>query len=172
MTTDPKTGAALVPCVGCGALFPEQEGPVHRYMESSPGCWAAYGEVLAREYSDREFGTRHRLTVDAYAAQHPGRPSPQTVQSVAVHLISLGLVLERGFDPRRATAAIKAAASRKGSFRWLQPPASLGEVTVADVFRARDAAEHLAAVEAWAASVWRAWSAHHDTVRGWADALR
>ena len=36
-------------CLGCGAELPVFAGPVHRYMESSPGCWAAYGEVLARD---------------------------------------------------------------------------------------------------------------------------
>jgi Family of unknown function (DUF5946) len=165
------SGDVAVRCVGCGALFPESDGPVHRYMESSPGCWAAYGEVLAREYGDPAYGTVHRLTVDAYAAQHPGRESPQTVQSVAVHLISLSLVLERGIDARRATSAIRDAVSRKGAFRWLPPPSPPGELTVADVLRAGNATEHVAAVEAWARAVWRAWSPHHDTVREWASNL-
>jgi hypothetical protein len=158
-------------CVGCGALFPERDGPTHRYLESSPGCWAAWGEVLAREYSDPAYARRHRLTVDAYAAQHPGHESPQTIQSVALHLIRLCLVLERGVDVRRATAAMQAGAARKGHYRWLAPPEALGDVTVAEVLRARTAEEHVAAVERWARAVWQAWSAHHDTVRGWAVEL-
>ena len=156
-----------VPCVGCGVMFREHGGPTHRYMESSPGCWAAFGEVLAREYSDPAYGLLHRLTVDAYAAQHPGRQSPQAIQSVAGHLISLSLVLERGVDMRRATSAIRTAASRKNFFPWLSPPSSRGDTTVADVLRASDAEEHLAAGDAWAKAVWLAWSAHHDTVRLW-----
>ena len=80
-------------CPGCGALFEERAGPTHRYMESSPACWAAYGEVLAREYSDQAFYAVHRMSVDTYAVQHPGQPSPQTIQSVAVHLIRLCLQL-------------------------------------------------------------------------------
>ena len=32
-------------------------------MESSPACWAAYGEVLAREYSDPAYFQVHRLSV-------------------------------------------------------------------------------------------------------------
>ena len=75
-----------IPCIGCGALVPQQDGPTHRYMESSPGCWAIYCEVLAQEYSDIAFATAHRLTVDAYAVQHPGTPSPQSIQSIGVHL--------------------------------------------------------------------------------------
>lgn len=34
-------------CVGCGASVPDVEGPVHPYMESSPGCWQWYGELNA-----------------------------------------------------------------------------------------------------------------------------
>lgn len=87
-------------CPGCGVELPAFAGPVHRYMESSPSCWVAYGEVLARECSDPALMAAHRLTVDAYAVQHPGRPSPQSIQSVALHLISLCVVLfeEMGFD--------------------------------------------------------------------------
>ncbi len=72
--------------VGCGARVPDIAGPVHRYMESLPGCWAAYGEIIAREYGDIAFATAHSLTVDSYAIQHPGQPSPQSVQSVGLHL--------------------------------------------------------------------------------------
>lgn len=39
-------------CFSCGGLYPNVDGPVHKYMDSSPGCWAIYGEVLAKEYSD------------------------------------------------------------------------------------------------------------------------
>lgn len=58
---------AMIKCMGCGGVFAEIQGPTHRYLESSPGCWAAYGEVLAREYSDPAYFQVHRLTVDAYA---------------------------------------------------------------------------------------------------------
>jgi hypothetical protein len=88
-------------------MFPESDGPVHRYMESSPGCWAAFGEVLAREYSDFNYARMHRLTVDSYAVQHPGQPSPQSIQSVALHLISLSLVLQHAVPMHEATAVLQ-----------------------------------------------------------------
>ena len=47
-------GALTVRCIRRGGLLPQMEGPTHRYMESSPGCWYAHGEVLSREYSDQE----------------------------------------------------------------------------------------------------------------------
>jgi hypothetical protein len=136
-------------------------------MESSPGCWAIYGEVLAREYSDSAYGRVHRLSVDAYAVQHPGRPSPQSIQSVAVHLIRLCLLLDKGVDLQRANDVIKAAAEREEPYVWLIPPSSLGAVTVADVYKAQAADEHEKLVRSWAASAWIAWAPHHTTVRTW-----
>ena len=78
MSPDAKTCG----CLSCGGVFPDIDGPVHRYMKSSPGCWAVYGEVLAREYEDPYFFEVHRLTVDAYAVQHPGSTDRQSIQSV------------------------------------------------------------------------------------------
>ena len=158
---------ALRPCPGCGGLFEDNPGPTHRYLEASPGCWAAYGEVLVREYSDPAYYRIHRLTVDSYAVQHPGRPSPQSIQSVAVHLISLCLVLENNVDVQRATAAMQTAVKTKGRFVWLTPPTSLGVVTVAEVCAAKHADEHVKQVYSWAKSAWQAWAPHHATVRSW-----
>jgi len=136
-------------------------------MESSPGCWAVFGEVLAVEYSDPSYACAHRLSVDTYAVQHPGRPSPQSVQSVALHLISLCLILEQGLDFGDATDAIRAAADAKGRFTWLTPPPLRGALTIADVVGATTGQEHQRRVRAWAASAWSAWAAHHSVVRSW-----
>ncbi len=156
-----------LPCPGCGALFQDIDGPVHRYMESSAGCWAAYGEVLAREYTDPRYAHIHRLTVDAYAVQHPGRSSPQSIQSVAVHLISLCLILEYDVDMHRATEAIGVAIQAKGKYRWLPPPVGTYARTVADVQKACTVQEHHDLVHAWAKCVWSFWSEHHATIHTW-----
>lgn len=157
----------LKPCISCKALVDDIEGPTHRYMESSPGCWAAYGQILAREYSDVTFAKNHRLTVDAYAIQHPGQPSPQSIQSVCLHLVSLQLVLERNVDQSTATGILPRLAARKDMFNWLEPPDTLGEFTVTNVLAATSAMEHREAVVDWAKSVWRAWETHHHAVREW-----
>lgn len=136
-------------------------------MESSPACWAAYGEVLAREYSDQAYFAVHRLSVDAYAAQHPGRPSPQTIQSVAVHLVRLCLLLERGLPMERANDAMLKASEREALYVWLEPPISRGSVTVTDVVSAVGVDAHMVAVRRWAESTWQAWVTHHATIRGW-----
>ncbi|MBS0396577.1 MAG: hypothetical protein JSR54_18300 [Proteobacteria bacterium] len=156
-------------CVGCGAEFAPGDGPVHRYLESAPGCWARYGELLAREYADRAVYPVHRLSVDAYAVQHPGRESPQTIQSAAVHLIRLSLLLEQGLAPERANAVMVEASGRRTTYRWLEPPPVRGTVTVADLDPAAPAAEYVRAVRRWAEDVWAAWQVHHDTVRRWRD---
>ena len=157
----------LVPCIGCGALVPPQPGPTHRYMESSPGCWAIYGQVLAREYSDISYAAVHRLTVDAYAVQHPGKPSPQSIQSVGVHLLRLCLIIERAYSDEAAAKAMPLLSQQKRSFHWLTPPPTVGEKTVLDVWHAGDPGAHIEAVREWARSAWQAWSPHHQQVREW-----
>ncbi|HVC28123.1 MAG TPA: DUF5946 family protein [Gammaproteobacteria bacterium] len=156
----------MIKCMGCGGSFADIQGPTHRYMESCSGCWAIYGEVLAREYSDPAYFQVHKLTVDAYAVQHPGQPSPQSIQSVAVHLIRLYLILETGVGMQRANDAIKAAADTR-TYTWLTPPASMGSMAVSDVHEAKDVNEHTQRVRAWAESAWSAWSPHHATIRAW-----
>lgn len=158
------------PCYGCGALVPDMEGSTHRYLGASAGCWAVYGEVLEREYGDFRYGRSHGLTVDAYAAQHPGTPSPQSIRSVAVHLVALFLRLERGARTEELYSARERVASlgKRGGLAWLEPPASRGGITILDVRDAEDPDEHAERVRVWAASVWRAWSCHHEAIRWWA----
>jgi hypothetical protein len=160
----------LHPCIGCGALFPAMEGPTHRYMESSPACWQAYGEVLALEYHDPAYAENYRLGVDAYAVQHPGRPSPQSIQSVGVHLIRLCLLLECGLKLDRANEAMLQATKLKKSFAWIEPPPDRGSITVADIRRATDPEDHVRRVRQWAESAWHAWSRHHSQIRLWLPA--
>jgi hypothetical protein len=161
-------------CIGCGAEVPDIDGPSFRYPDAaSPGCWAIYGEILAKEYGAFQHPPIHRLTVDAYAVQHPGRPTPQTIQSVTGHLISLCSVLERGYEFAKATEMMRSAIARfKGAFVWLEPPASFGRITVLDVVKAQNLSDHIKHVEQWANEVWEAWKAHHDTIQYWIDRLQ
>ena len=155
-------------CLGCGAEFPPFDGATHPYMLSSAGCWAAFGAVLAREYADPGLFAVHRLSVDAYAVQHPGLPSSRpATQSVGLHLARLTLQLERGLSPERANAAMLQLAEHKARFHWLEPPASLGAITVAQVAPLLDPVQHAAAVRAWARAALDAWQAHRPTIERW-----
>ena len=149
--------AETEPCAGCGAIVLRSDGPTHEYIGASPGCWAIFGEVSARGPATDQ------LRVDAYAAQHPGVPSRRSIQSVAVHLISLCLQLEHGATPARAREGIVAALDIAYRFVWLDPPLFEGALTIVDVAAGAD-------VRAWAESVWRAWAPHHHTVRAWLSA--
>jgi hypothetical protein len=48
-------------------------------------------------------------------------------------------------------------------FPWLEPPPSLGGVTVFDVLAGT------ATQWEWAQAVWQAWSPQHNTIRTWLD---
>ena len=175
----------LIPCIGCGALVPDIAGPSFgerntaygssdaRYPQAgSPGCWAIYGDVLLRQYADARTNLRYFHTVDAYAVQHPGLPTPQTIQSVNVHLISLCYLMERGYSSDRTEPKMRLAIQKfKGQFTWLAPPASKGAITVVDVAQAVEPDDLIRCIEAWSKSAWEAWSVHHPAVRMWVEKL-
>ena len=163
------TNPNFEPCYGCGAQVPKSNGPTHEYIGASPGCWAVFGEVLSKEYEEYDYPPVHRLTVDTYAAQHPGSPSKQTIQSVAVHLIGLHLMLDLTFDAYKTSKALNKAAGTSQDYRWLEPPGTLGSLTILDVHGAEDLKDHTDRVHIWAHAVWQAWQPHHDQIRLWAD---
>ncbi|MDQ6695064.1 MAG: DUF5946 family protein, partial [Chloroflexota bacterium] len=70
--------AHMVPCPDCGGLFPDIDGSTHRYLGASPGCWQAFGELQAGGNAGAVRVYIHRLTTDAYCAQHPGVPGKQS----------------------------------------------------------------------------------------------
>jgi hypothetical protein len=163
--------ATSVACRGCGAQVPNVPETRTRaeYVGSAPGCWQLYTDLLAREYSDLRYAAAHQLTVDTYMVQHPGEPARRGAQSVAIHLVGLCLMLERGRTPAELPGLRKRVVERHDAFPWLAPPPSLGDLTVVDILAAGSAEEHRLVVDRWAASAWAAWSAHHEQVRAWAD---
>jgi hypothetical protein len=163
MSTNP-----VIKCFGCGGLVPDIDGVTHKYVLSAPGCWRVYGEILSKEYGEYGYPSIHRITVDAYSVQHPGKPVRQAVQSVAVHLISLYYVLEMGYDFKRATQAMSRATQFKNKFFWLEPPAFMGEITVVDVARTMDYYEYEKTVKNWGLCAWTAWANHHTQICEWA----
>jgi len=107
----------------------------------------------------------HRWTVDAYAAQHPGKPEPRTIQSIYVHLLALFLQIERGTDQSFIIKVMqRVTETKKGKLPWLNPPQNLGNLTVLQVISANSPEEHGRKVETWGRSVWAAWSVHHKSI--------
>ena len=130
-----------------------------------------FGRVVGKEFGGWWSPEVHRLTVDTYAVQHPGRPERRSIQSVALHLIGLHLTLERGAPSHFVIRALREGSKATGLFGWLEPPSPPGNVTVADVVGATEHEDHEKRARAWAASAWEAWMPHHATVRDWAGTL-
>lgn len=163
-------GHSLEICPDCGIALPAVDQGAHSYLGASPSCWALYGQILAREYSDPGYRKVHRRTVDAYAVQHPGRPERRTIQSIHVHLAGLYLALEKRCSDA-FVRKVMAALSTQADLPWLEPPDDKGAITVLDVLPATTAEAHRAAVAIWARSVWDAWTVHHVVVARRTDAV-
>jgi len=160
----------LIPCMGCGANVSNIDGPTHKYLVASPGCWKLFGDILAKEYGDPAYMSVHRLTVDAYALQHVGIKSPQTIQSMNLHLMALCAALKHNvtydFIPKIMNKLLKEYKDKE-AFTWLAPPHSLGELTITDIVKAETPEEHTRLVHDWAKSTWDAWSPHHKKTEGY-----
>lgn len=149
-------------CVGCGATVEKLDGPIHRYMTSAPACWARYGELLGGLAVEPRAQVTRIMCVDAYAAQHPGTPNPQAIQSVAVHLINM-----HGYLVLHGPVTVPRVVGHKGAFEWMKPPSFASARTVFDMpLHAADDAMANAARE-WAKSVWEAWAPQHGQIARW-----
>ena len=155
----------VVRCVGCRGLVPAEDGPVHRYMTASPGCWRIYTELGATGMPPARWAA---LTVDAYAVTHPGKAGPQSTPSVWIHLVTLCLILERGWRVDQAVRLRRVSADAFEVWPWLERPDEMGAVTVVDIAGAVDAGDGAMSsrlVDEWVDGAWTAWSAHHERVR-------
>lgn len=183
MCDDRLVASDREPCPGCGALLPRVDGPTHRYIGASPACWAIYSALLAGGTPGVEILTppplpttpaallpefaAGELLVDAYAAQHPGEPSPQAIQSVAVHLLALHGVLERGVAPGKALWIRLRAVRKRGVFRWLEPPSFRDTLNIVHVAGAGPA-ERQSRMAGYVGSVYGVWAAaYEETIAAW-----
>lgn len=114
-------------------------------------------------------GQLHQLTVDAYAAQHPGPQVPAITLPFA--LIGLHLTLEEGWSGSAVRAAHQALARHHSRWPRFVAPGERGAMTAADVAAAASAHQHAELVRAWATGVWEAWEAEQPAVRSWALAV-
>ena len=150
-------------CNSCGAETPSSPtGATHPYLDASPGCWARYGEVLAREYSNAQYFSVHAITVDAYAMQHPGTERSQTINSVNLHLASLYAYYRNHVEISQLSQLKCHLTQRKERFRWLSPPPDLGGMTINNIWQAKMAEQHCKSVIEWGEVVFDCWRDYHS----------
>ena len=157
-------GGPVLACIGCGRPVPNIEGPTHRYLGSSPGCWAAYTTLPFGGMAGPAELPHSAMTVDAYAVQHPGRPGSSSTPSVWIHLAAMHLVLERGWPSDRLVEIRRLVADANDGWPWLTPPGSMGGIGAIDVAMAAQT-EVAAVVRAWVDAAYGAWADHHDAIR-------
>jgi hypothetical protein len=127
-------------------------------------CVKLFEAILAREFSDYRYGKIHRLTVDAYALQHPDAYM-RSGKSFAAHLTGMCAALERE-DALSVNQIVQ---------RWLSTnpqidkpahiPQQRGSLTISYILNAADTEEHIKRVREWAQNIWAEWSEHHDLAR-------
>lgn len=165
MATDSASQISVQKCFGCGGLFQEMSGATHKYMLSTAGCWSSYGNLLAREYENPVlFGAVHRLTVDAYALQHPGDiHDRRAIQSVWVHYAALQLA----FEHKHRLADIPPVMQKlaRGSFPPLPTIPARFAITHADVLDG-PYDDHSTLVRDWAHCAYDAWRDLNQPTRG------
>lgn len=160
-------------CRDCRVVLPRFDGPVHRYLGASASCWAMYAALGGGEPPIAP-GPFNALLVDAYAAQHPGVPSNQAIQSVAAHLLTLYGIFERGVSIDRAvwlrTRPLREGSQHKHSrFTWLTPPSFADSLKIADVVTASTPQARAALVMDYVRNIWSIWWAteHAPTIAQW-----
>ena len=139
-------------------------------MTGSPGCWRAFGAVLAADYRSVDRMAFHQVVVDAYAAQHPGDGARRQVQSVGLHLMTLCLFLERGVDPASGPRLHRGMVRRPRFHRLDRSGPGRLTVQHVPVDGPADVARRCA--YEWASAVWDTYADGHDTVRSWLGQVR
>ena len=161
-------------CPGCGVMLPRSDGPRHAYLGASAACLELFGRLGSPASAQPDAARVRRLLHSAYAAQHPGEPQLRSVQSVAVHLMSLCSLLERDGDAAARPVPVlgRLPPRRPLDLHWLEPPEVRGTLTIVDGCGAVAPGGRAALAELWARDVWAAWEPHHATVRRWLDRAR
>ena len=137
-------------CEDCGAFV----------TEGKAGCRKIFEEIIAREFSDYWYGRIHRLTVDAYALQHPDEYM-HSGKSFAAHLTGMSAALEYE-DTLTINRAVQKWLSKNPNIsKPTRIPKERGNLTVTYIRSTGDADEHTKRVREWAQDVWRAWSEHY-----------
>jgi hypothetical protein len=180
-----RSSSELSPCPGCGALFPPHDGPTHRYLGASAGCWALFSWAVVSGTTDvtgliaqsripanqvpiparSNASLIESLWGDAYGVQHHGGTSPQAIQSVAVHLLDLHALISG--KTTRPGWAIARALRVRGVFQKLEPPALGSALTFRHLFPGGGVGTPITRSQ-YVVSVYEAWmELHRSIVEQW-----
>lgn len=163
-------------CPDCGIILPEvAEGiALHPYIGASPSCWQLFSYLLNAGEPPVASGHLNPLLLDAYCVQHHGIPSPQAINSVAVHALALHGVFVAGVAPgnalwiRQRALRTHSSKDKHDRFHWLKPPEVAQMLTIAAIVAKQTPQARSEQLQAYVQSVWQAWSnLHGDTFSHW-----
>jgi hypothetical protein len=127
------------------------------------GCRALMDRLTGEAFGNTLYFDSHRLVVDCYMLQHP-EIGCLSAKSYLAHLTGLCVAFEyqNQFD---VNAIIRQ--SLDGTVGLLKPPVPTfrGTLTITHLDPLGTVEEHRRRVGEWAASVWQAYAALHETAR-------
>ena len=165
----------LETCPDCRVRLPKPEvdGHTHPYIGASPSCWTLFSNLWNGGTPPLASFSLRPLILDAYCVQHHGTPSPQAIQSVAIHALTLYGVLNQGYKPdqtvwirQRLLRDMKIPKHER--FEWLTPPAFEQCTTIADIVEEPTPEARSEKAQAYIEEVWTLWQGHYgDTLTDW-----
>jgi hypothetical protein len=163
-----RAASVVVTCNGCRSQFYQEvesnENP-HPYIGASHACWFLYSQILAKEFENQDYFAIHRVTVDAYAAQHIGDQTDRRArQSANLHLIALWLFFEEKKSVTTILEFLKKATAIKRDWPVINAVKQPSWITVQDVALAQTAEQHVLVVTQWGKSVLAAYTDQHDEI--------
>lgn len=159
----------MIKCYGCLAEFQKTtDDPVpvpHLYIGAITECWNVFGEVLMKEYSNPEYFKVHRLTVDAYGAQHIGNQEDRRArQSANIHLIALYLTLVQKASEEEVLKFLRKATNVKKDWPSLFQRKQAYWLTIQDIAKEDNPLSHADLVIKWGQSIWEAYEDCHQEI--------
>ncbi len=159
----------LIRCIACGARVPSiPDAEQSSATVVATGCRELFTRILTEPEGPRGSLEYRLLTSAAWALQHPGRKSADSIREVNAQLITLCAALDYRIRSEAVTELASHAIRRyRPDFTWLEPPRWPGPLTVADVAEEQDPDSRLELARDWALGVYRAWESYHDIVKGY-----
>jgi hypothetical protein len=106
-------------CPGCECRLIGDPNTAQPPLRTSGGCSAAYLDLTAYDLERARVDFLHQEAVDAYAAQHPGRPAKPI--GLCFALLGLYLFVEEGRTGRQVQQAHMRLARKRMEWTFVEP---------------------------------------------------